>query len=76
MWFCQEKYVYNVHVEAGHWCLKPVIPVTWEAEIRSMEVRGQPRQTVYEPSISKITRAKWIGGVAEGVERLLCSTKT
>jgi hypothetical protein len=27
--------------------LTPVILATWEAEIRRMEVQGQPRQTVY-----------------------------
>jgi hypothetical protein len=28
-------------------------------------VQGQPRQIVHETPISKITRAKWTGGVAQ-----------
>jgi hypothetical protein len=35
-----------------------VIPAIWEAEIRRIEVRDQPRQIVRETPISKITRAK------------------
>jgi hypothetical protein len=38
--------------------LLPIIPATWEAEIRRIEVWGQT-------PISKITRAKWTGGVAQ-----------
>jgi hypothetical protein len=30
------------------------------------------RQIVHETPISKITRAKWTGGVAQAVECLLC----
>jgi hypothetical protein len=47
--------------------LTPVIPATWEAEIRRIEVRGQWGQTVHETLISKITRVKWTGGVAQVV---------
>jgi hypothetical protein len=39
----------------------PVAHATWEAEIRRMVVQG-----------TKITRAKWTGGVGQGTERLLC----
>jgi hypothetical protein len=38
----------------------PVILATWEAEIKRIKVRGQPRQIIYKtPSdpVSKITRA-------------------
>jgi hypothetical protein len=44
-----------------------VILPTWEAEIRRIEVQDQPRQRVHETSISKITKAKWTGGVAQAV---------
>jgi hypothetical protein len=46
----------------------PVILAIWEAGIRRIEVGSQPRQIVGETSISKITRAKWIGGVAQAIE--------
>jgi hypothetical protein len=35
-------------------------------------VGGQPRQIVHETPISKIMEAKWIGGVAQVGEHLLC----
>jgi hypothetical protein len=41
------------------------------AEIGRIEVLGQPQQIVLE-TISKITRAKWTGGMAQVVEHLLC----
>jgi hypothetical protein len=53
----------------------PVILATWKAEIRRIEVRGQPREIVHETppaSISKITRAKWTVVVAQAAEDLLC----
>jgi hypothetical protein len=33
---------------AGCWWLVPVILASWEADIRRIEVRGQPRQIVHE----------------------------
>jgi hypothetical protein len=48
-----------------------VIPATCEAEIGRIIVRGQPTHSSQDP-ISKITRAKWPGGVAQEVEYLLC----
>jgi hypothetical protein len=42
-----------------------IIPATWEAKIRRIEIQGQPRQN---NPIFKITRAKWIEGVAQEVE--------
>jgi hypothetical protein len=45
---------------------------TWEAEIRRITVQGQSRQIVQETPISKTTRAKWTGGMAQAVEHLLC----
>jgi hypothetical protein len=41
----------------------PVIPATWEAEIRRITVQGQPGQIVHKIPSPKITRAKWSGGV-------------
>jgi hypothetical protein len=54
----------------------PVILATWEAEIKRNLVPGQPRQIVLETPISKITRAKWTGSVAQVVEWLLCKCKS
>jgi hypothetical protein len=56
--------------------LTPLILANWEAEIWRIMVQGQPRQTVHETPISKITRAKWTGGVTQAVEHLLCKHKT
>jgi hypothetical protein len=44
-----------------------VILATQEAEIRRISVPGQPREIVLEIPSSKITRAKWTGGVAQVV---------
>jgi hypothetical protein len=51
---------------------KDTILATWEAEIRTILVGGQPGQIVHETPISKISRAKWTGGVTQAVEHLLC----
>jgi hypothetical protein len=48
----------------------PVILVAWETEIGMTVVQNQSRQIVLETIISKITRAKWTGGMAEEVEHL------
>jgi hypothetical protein len=53
----------------------PIILAIWKAEIRRIKVPGQPRKTVHETPISKITRAKWTGGMAQAVEHLLCEFK-
>jgi hypothetical protein len=50
-----------------------VILVTCEIEIRRATVQGQPHANV---PISKVTRAKRTGGVAQAGERLLCKCKT
>jgi hypothetical protein len=42
----------------------PVLLATWEAEIR--------KTNSLQDSISKITRAKWTGDVAQAVQCLLC----
>jgi hypothetical protein len=43
-----------------------------EAEIERIAVKDQPGQIVRETPISKITRAKWSGDMAQAVESLLC----
>jgi hypothetical protein len=52
-----------------------VVHNTWEAEIRRTVIQGQPGQTVHKTlsPISRITRAKWTGGVVQTMEYLLCS---
>jgi hypothetical protein len=54
--------------------LMAVIPATWGAVIWRRKVQSQPSQ-VRETPISKITRAKWTGGVAQVVEYLPCKSK-
>jgi hypothetical protein len=53
----------------------PIILAPWGANIRRIEVQDQPRKTVHETFISKITRAKWIGGMGEAVECLFFKCK-
>jgi hypothetical protein len=45
------------------------------SEIGRIVVQAQCAQIVCEIPISKITRAKWAGGVAQVVEHLLCKDK-
>jgi hypothetical protein len=62
----------NKLVLAGHQWLTPVILATWEVVIQRITVLGQPREILHQTPISKISRAKWAGGVAQVVECLLC----
>jgi hypothetical protein len=55
----------------GLWWFTPVILATWEAEIERTVVWGQLRQIVCETPITKLTRTKWIVGVAQGVQCML-----
>jgi hypothetical protein len=48
-----------------------MILAIWEAEIGRMALQAKSTQ---DP-ISKITRAKWTGGVAQVAEHLLCKHK-
>jgi hypothetical protein len=43
-----------------------------EVEARGSGAGGQFRQIVLRIPISKETKAKWIGGMAQAVEYLLC----
>jgi hypothetical protein len=45
----------NIELKARHWWFTPIILGTWEVEMGSIKVRGQPRQIVHETPISKIT---------------------
>jgi hypothetical protein len=56
--------------------LTPIILATWEAEIRWILVQSQPRKIVLETPISKTTRTKWTGGVAQAADCLLCKCET
>jgi hypothetical protein len=47
-------------------------PSYLEAKIWRLKVPGRPRQIVPETPISKTTKAKWTGVVAQAVEHLLC----
>jgi hypothetical protein len=58
---------------AGYQGLTPITLATWEAEIRKITVQAQPRQIVQETPTSKITKAKWPGGVVQAIEHLLCN---
>jgi hypothetical protein len=44
----------------------------WEAEIGRIEVGRQPQADILQDPIIKITRAKWIRGVTQAGEDLLC----
>jgi hypothetical protein len=54
----------------------PIILPTWEAKIRRITVQGQYGQIVGETPISKITRAKWAGGMAQVAECLLLQAQS
>jgi hypothetical protein len=60
-------------LETGHQWFTPAILVSWEAEIRRIEVLGQNRQIVPKSLISKITRTNWTGGMTQAVKDLLCN---
>jgi hypothetical protein len=62
----------NQGVLVGHQGLTSVILAIWEAEIRRITIEGQTKQIAHENHISKITKAKWTGSVAQVVEHLLC----
>jgi hypothetical protein len=50
---------------ARHQWFTPVILATWEAKIGRISIWVQPQQIVRETPSTKITRAKWIGGVTQ-----------
>jgi hypothetical protein len=43
----------------------PIILAIWEAEVRRIVVYGQPWRIVHETLLSKITKAKWSGSLAQ-----------
>jgi hypothetical protein len=51
-----------------------VIPASWVVEIRRMEVRPGRANSSFDP-VSKIIRAKWLGGMTQVAEHLLCKLK-
>jgi hypothetical protein len=56
--------------------LMPIIPVTWEAEIRRTSIWDQFRELVPKTlSPHKITWAKWTRDTAQAVENLLCKNE-
>jgi hypothetical protein len=55
--------LFKKEVIARHQWLTDVILAIWESEIRRIKFQGQPGQIVCKTLISKITRAKWTGGV-------------
>jgi hypothetical protein len=67
--------LYKIKVAARLQWVTPIVLVTWKAEFGRITVWGQPRQIVWETLISKITRAKWTGGVAQALECLLSKCK-
>jgi hypothetical protein len=48
-----------------------VILAGWKAEIIRIAVQGQPGEIVRETPIFKINKAKWTGGMASAIDRLL-----
>jgi hypothetical protein len=54
----------------------PIILATQEAEIRKIEVQGQPWQIVCETLSQKYPTQKRAGGVAQVLERLPSKCKT
>jgi hypothetical protein len=68
---CSEKYPPS----KGHQKLTSVTIATWEIEIRRIMAWGQPGKIVCKTPVSKITRAKWAGGVAQAVENPFASTQ-
>jgi hypothetical protein len=69
--WCLKSFIFG----AGHPWLIPVILAIWETEMRRIAVQGQHVEIACE-TISKITRAKWTGDVAQVAEHLLCKVLT
>jgi hypothetical protein len=63
-----QKQIKKMYKSGCQW-LTPVILAAWEAEIRGS---GPAQTNSSQDLISKRNRAKWTGGVAQAVERLLC----
>jgi hypothetical protein len=64
--FCSlnELVTNDKHRQAGCWWLVSIILATCEVEVGRIKAQGQHRQILCETPISKITRAKWTGGMA------------
>jgi hypothetical protein len=63
---CTATGLLNMTVSWDKW-LTPISLADGEAEIGRKEIRGQPLANSSGDLISKITRAKWTGGVAQVV---------
>jgi hypothetical protein len=45
----ENKEVIVIMIHSQVWWLIPIIPATWEAEIRRIMIQGQPRKTLARP---------------------------
>jgi hypothetical protein len=74
-WLCPTERKFNKEKQISHSPgTLPVLLSTWEAEIWRIKFEASPDPSSQDPS-SKVTRAKWTGGVAQEVKHLFCKCK-